>query len=253
MRLKSGFKTDKGKQRDHNEDACLAMDQDRVYIVADGVGGNRAGELASTTAVSYIAEFIHANPLQQARDQETLRGLFNQCLHGVNEVIQQLGEEYPEYKGMATTLVICYIRGHQAYFVNVGDSRAYIYRGGTLFQITEDHSYVNSLVKLGVITRDEAKDHKKGNVITRAMGVGKEVEADFYETDLADQDILLLCSDGLYGEVKEQTIIHMIEICDGDMSALADHLVESANRAGGKDNISAVCILAEEKGDSSEQ
>ncbi|MGI6721794.1 MAG: Stp1/IreP family PP2C-type Ser/Thr phosphatase [Anaerovoracaceae bacterium] len=239
--IKSGFKTDRGRQRDHNEDACLTMDEAHVYMVADGVGGNTAGELASSTAVSYVADFVRNNPLDEVVNVEELGKILHICLQGVNETIIKLTRDHPEFTGMATTLVLCYIRGKTAYFVNVGDSRAYIQRGSTLFQITEDHSYVNTLVKLGVITRDEARGHRKGNVITKAMGAGDQVEADFYQTGIEDGDILLLCTDGLYGELKEKYVSDMIRD-NSDMQVLADLLVDKANEAGGKDNITAVCI-----------
>ena len=145
---------------------------------------------------------------------------------------------------MATTLVICHVRGTKAYTVNVGDSRAYLKRGGQLYQLTEDHTYVQSLVRLGVITRDEAKVHTKGHYITRAMGAEENVEADYYQTELEEGDVIILCTDGLYNEVSEERINQMINTAAG-MQDLAERMVDEANLSGGSDNITVICIKYE--------
>ncbi|MEA4923391.1 MAG: Stp1/IreP family PP2C-type Ser/Thr phosphatase [Eubacteriaceae bacterium] len=249
--LESGAKTDKGNHRGHNEDACLIMEKEQVYIVADGVGGNRAGELASRTAVNEVADFLRRNRIDKTDDRDELARILTGCVKHANDSILKLGDKYPENKGMATTLVICIIKKDKAYFVNVGDSRAYIRRGSELFQLTEDHSYVNSLIKLGVITRDEAADRSDGNVITKAIGAEKEVEADYYQTNITEGDVLILCTDGLYGEVKEKDINECITE-NTDMEKLACRLVDKANEAGGRDNISVVCIKITVKGGKNE-
>ena len=125
--------------------------------------------------------------------------------------------------------------------VNVGDSRAYLFRNGSLSQITEDHTYVNELLKSGVITIEEAENHSQKNVITRAVGAEPSVRADFFQTALEKDDILMLCSDGLYGEVDEQKLI---EILGGrnTMSVTCTHLVDEAIRCGGRDNITVICL-----------
>ncbi len=239
--IKANFASDKGITRKNNEDACLVMPQDQLYVVADGVGGNNSGEVASRAAVTCVAEYVRKHDFAKIEDEIDLAAAFEECVSEVNRSILSIASEFPGSRGMATTLVICYVRDDKAYFVNIGDSRAYIKRGSSLFQVTEDHSYVNTLLKLGVITPDEAKYHERGNVITRAVGAEEHVRPDFYQTDLEEDDVILLCTDGLYNEVTEDEMCELINTRP-DMKTLALDLVEQANRAGGKDNITVVCL-----------
>ncbi len=236
-----GFQSDKGKSRSNNEDACFVLPKENVYVIADGVGGNNAGEIASKTAVTQVAEYVKSNSIESVEDVLGLKEYLKGCVESVNERILELGSRFPENSGMATTLIICYVGDHKAFFVNIGDSRAYIFRENELFQVTEDHTYVNTLVKLGAITQEEAKCHQGGHVITRAMGADKKIEADYYQTDIYDGDIIVLCTDGLYGEVSEEEMCEMIKK-EKDMSILAKSLVAAANKAGGSDNITVVCL-----------
>lgn len=239
--ITAGFASDKGITRKNNEDACLVMPQDQLYVVADGVGGNSSGEVASRSAVTCVAEYVRKHDFGSITDETELAASFEECVSEVNRNILSISREFPDSRGMATTLVICYVKNDKAYFVNIGDSRAYIKRGSSLFQVTEDHSYVNTLLKLGVITPDEAKYHERGNVITRALGADERVRPDFYQTDLEDGDVILLCTDGLYNEVGEDEMCELINTRP-DMKTLAQDLVEQANEAGGKDNITVVCL-----------
>ena len=156
-----GFKSNKGIKRSNNEDACFIMPKEQVYMVADGVGGNNSGELASRTAVTSVADYIKEHPIDLVEQEDQLKSYFQECIAKANEDILMLGDKHEKNKGMATTLIVCHIRDNKGYILNVGDSRAYVLRGEELFQITEDHSYVNSLVKLGVITEQEAQGHQK--------------------------------------------------------------------------------------------
>ena len=142
---------------------------------------------------------------------------------------------------MATTMVLAYLAGKKAFVFNVGDSRAYRYRKGVLEQITEDHSFVNTLVRIGTITREEARFHPKKNIITRALGAEEEVEADFFPVDLEPEDILVLCTDGLHGEAGDEEILQIIRE-EEDMQDLCDRLVQLANDKGGSDNITIICL-----------
>lgn len=236
-----GFQSDKGMRRINNEDACFVLPKENVYIIADGVGGNKAGEIASNKAVKEVAQYIKENLISQIEFPEDLGNYFNDCIDKVNESILNFAKEMPENSGMATTLLICYIWQKKVFLANVGDSRAYLFRDDELFQITEDHTYVNSLVKLGVISPNEAKSHQRSHVITRAMGADKKIEADFYLTDAEEGDVVILCTDGLYGEVDEKEIAAMIKN-EQDMSKLAKSFVAKANKAGGRDNITVVCL-----------
>lgn len=242
--IRAGFKSDIGMKRKNNEDSCFMMPREQVYIVADGVGGNNSGETASGLAVSTIAERIKKkSPLSVKKDEDVI-GILKDCVELANRKIINYGIKHPENKGMATTIVMCCVKGNKAYFANAGDSRAYILRGGELCQITEDHSFVNSLLKKGAISPEEAMSHEKRNMITKALGAEDQVGADYYQTDIKNGDIILLCTDGLYGEVPEEELCEAIEKTD-DMSELAATLVEMANCHGGRDNVTAVCLKVE--------
>ena len=236
-----GFKCNRGIVRKNNEDACFVIPGHDVYIVADGVGGNNSGEVASRTAVSEIAEFINENDLSGCDDTEAIFESLSKAVGIANDKIYQMGMESAENRGMATTVVMVYIRGLDAYVANVGDSRAYLMRKGRLKQLTNDHTYVNELVRKGVITKDEAEHHKQKNVITKALGAEYFVEPDFYKIGLNKNDIIMLCSDGLYGEVDDAQIIESMNNMDNMNDVCAD-LVEKAIRAGGRDNITVVCL-----------
>ncbi|MCI2062578.1 MAG: Stp1/IreP family PP2C-type Ser/Thr phosphatase [Eubacteriaceae bacterium] len=244
--IEVGQKSDKGRLRSNNEDSLITIPEQNVFGVADGVGGNNAGEVASSTAVRDLAQYLETHPISDCGDENELGAYLKECIDRINSDVFLLGRNDSRHKGMATTFVMCYIRDLTAYVVNVGDSRAYIRRGSELFQITEDHTYVNSLVKLGVISRDEARSHTKGNVITRAMGAEADVEADFYNTGIEDGDTILLCTDGLYGEVEDEKINEIMDNTE-NMDELAENLVNAANEAGGKDNITVVCLKITER------
>ena len=225
-----GFKCDKGIMRQNNEDACFVVPGRNVYVVADGVGGNNSGEVASRTAVSEIARMVNEAAMDQYRSPEE-----------VNEQIYQMGLQSQQNRGMATTIVTAYIRMNSAYIANIGDSRAYLFRSGKLGQITRDHTYVNELIDKGVITEDEAEHHEQKNVITKALGTEHRADPDFYKVDLESNDILLLCSDGLYGEVPAEKIAQILKT-DQNMNDMCTSLVQEALAAGGRDNITVICL-----------
>ena len=144
-------------------------------------------------------------------------------------------------RGMATTVVIAYIVRDRMYVMNVGDSRAYVFRKGKLTQITEDHTYVNSLVKAGIITKEEAVFHENKNMITRAVGADYRIEPDFFTTKLREDDIVLMCTDGLYGEVEQEELIEKLS-AGKTMGDTCYDLIEAANTNGGNDNITLICL-----------
>lgn len=239
--IQVGFKSDKGIRRVNNEDAFFIMPKEKVFIIADGVGGGAAGEIASRTAVSMIAEYVQQDPPVGVTDVSTLKSHFMPCIDKVNGRIFELAEKYIENAGMATTAVICCINGKKAYFVNIGDSRAYIFRQGKLKQITEDHTYVNDLVKTGVISEKDAATHAKKNMITKALGADNSCEPDFFQAGVELGDVVLLCTDGLYGEVDENTIADLISQ-GRTMTETCAQLVNKANQHGGRDNITVICV-----------
>lgn len=236
-----GFKSNTGVIRNNNEDACFVIPSHDVYVVADGVGGNNAGEIASRTAVRGIAEYVAANPVEDCLDEEAIYEYFSQCLELVNDEIYQMGRKHKENKGMATTAVIACVKDGNAYIINIGDSRAYLYRDGRIMQITVDHTYVNELLRTGMITTEEAENHSQKNVITRALGAEPAVAADFFQTNVEKGDILMLCSDGLYGEVTEQKLTEILDR-QNPMPETCSRLVEEAIRCGGRDNITVICL-----------
>ena len=237
-----GFKSDKGIKRSNNEDACFVMPKENIYIVADGVGGNNGGEIASRTAVSHIAEYVRNNPPTDIVNQEVLlQEYLLACLSEINQVIYDLANKYPENAGMATTIVIAVLAEAHAYIMNIGDSRAYIYRNEKIRQITEDHTYINTLVKLGIITPEEARVHPKRNMITKALGGERDIAPDFFGLEIQEGDILLICTDGLHGELTDDTISAILS--EGlSMPETCGKLITKANRSGGRDNITVVCL-----------
>lgn len=236
-----GFRTDKGQRRETNEDSLFVMPEQNIYIVADGVGGHNSGEVASMMAVKHIAEYIKLNPINDRNNYDYIRTYFYNCLRHVNELIYKAAKNSAEHAGMATTAVILCLSDQKAFFVNIGDSRAYLIRNHSIEQITEDHTFVNALLKEGSITKEEADNHPQKNMITRALGGEEKILPDFYEMDILKQDIILLCTDGLYGEISQKDIALMAsEACS--MSRLSADLVDMANKNGGNDNITIICI-----------
>lgn len=241
--IQVGFKSDKGIRRDNNEDACFIVPSEDVYIIADGVGGNNAGEIASRTAVAVAADYIRRNPVSAVKDggEKALREYFSRCLTAVNTEVYALARRHEENRGMATTMVIAYLDGRTGYITNIGDSRAYVCRNGELICVTEDHTYVNELLHQGAISKEEAENHPKRNMLTRAIGGDAVANPDFFRVDLQTGDILMLCTDGLYSEVENKLAAEIL-MSAADMRDAAGKLVHAANRRGGSDNITVICL-----------
>ncbi len=244
--MEVGFKTDRGRRRTNNEDACFVMKKDKVFIVADGVGGNNSGEIASRTAVNEIAGYVETHPLDKLKTPQEIRGYFEDCMKAANFKVLEMSRRFEKNRGMATTVVAAYIVKDQLYIINVGDSRAYIFRKGVLTQITEDHTYVNTLLKAGLISEEEAAHHENKNMITRAVGADYTIDADFFSVPIEKEDIILICTDGLYGEVGENELIRELEE-EKSMTEVCNKLVEAANRNGGSDNITMVVLKVTEE------
>lgn len=239
------YLTDTGKVRDHNEDAFLVRPDDNVFVVADGVGGNNSGEVASQNAVLGIDRFLKRRPIERVHNaknmQEELMEYFLECLREINRSILADSITQAENAGMATTVVMAHLINKTLYVVNLGDSRAYLIRKDEINQITEDHTYVNKLVKTGNITKQEAEHHPKKNVITKALGADHDVQPDFFKTTLKKKDRVILCSDGLHGELSDEEILRIVK-AEKDPDGICQSLVASANEKGGRDNITVICI-----------
>lgn len=205
-----------------------------LFLVADGMGGHRAGDLASEYTVSRVCEAVTKS--MQKIPFQILKGAFQ---YANQKLIEKAGES-PAYAGMGTTLVAVTVQDDTAYVANVGDSRLYKI-GGTIEQITEDHSLVEEMVRMGEISKEEARNHPEKNIITRAIGVSETVEPDYFDTKLEKGECLLLCSDGLSNMLEDAQIKEILDRRT-DLRSGAEELVREANRNGGKDNIAVVLI-----------
>jgi protein phosphatase len=245
--MQVGFRTDTGKKRALNEDALLVSPGDGLFAVADGVGGSNSGEIASRSAMAGIEDFFNSNPISQAADMEGkyrhnwFKGYFLRCFRKINHDIINIAQSSPDNSGMATTAVTAYFDDKTLYITNIGDSRAYMIRAGEIIQLTEDHSYVANLISTGSLTKSEAREHPRKNMITRALGAGTEAEPDFYSFDVERGDLVLLCTDGLHGELTDEEICETLK-GERDMNKACKKLVQAANDKGGRDNITVVCV-----------
>ena len=243
--MRIGSMTDRGRRRPTNEDSLRACEDLNFFMLADGVGGNRSGEIASQSALDALEKFVRHNPPEWLGSRDEVFRYFRAAVNYVNQFIIKLSGAKPQYGGMATTLTFVYVRGDEMFVANVGDSRVYLAHGDLIQQITDDHTYVNDLVKMGAITKDEAHLHARKNVITRAIGANANNEPDCFSVPVETGDRILLCSDGLYDEVDDDTILAVLNRYD-DMQVCAEDLVYMANENGGNDNISVICVDLED-------
>ncbi len=241
-------KTDKGRKRANNEDSFFLAAPfgmfDAFMIVADGMGGHSYGEVASSLAISTVAEYIQKAPVNMPGY------LLEQAVEQANEVVFRRSADMNTF-GMGTTLVIAAIVGRDVYIANVGDSRAYYVdpKKYTIKQITKDHSYVEEMVEKGMMKRGSEEYERSKNVITRAIGTMSKVEPDLFEQRMRKGSYLLLCSDGLSGMVRDIVIKNLILDETFPMERKVESLIHTANEQGGKDNITAVLYKAEEDAD----
>ena len=231
--------TDVGQLRDMNQDYCYTSENPvgnlpNLFIVADGMGGHNAGDYASKYTVEQIVDIV-------SKSQSTDPGkIIAEAIACANEMLLARANEDDARRGMGTTVVVLTVTGNKLVIANVGDSRLYIVND-TIRQITKDHSYVQEMVRLGEMDEETAKAHPDKNIITRAIGVGKEVTVDFFEEEVKTGDVILMCSDGLTNMVEDDAIRNIIK-GQRDIAEKAEKLVETANRNGGKDNITVIVI-----------
>jgi len=230
--------TSVGKIRTLNEDAFFVStpsSTDSVLaIVADGMGGHNAGEIASAEAVNIIKNSV-------LHTESDAKEVLIESINRANTELYNMSCEKESLHGMGTTITACLIEQSKVTVAQVGDSRLYLVRNGRINQITKDHSLVEMLIDSGTITKEDAKHHPQKNVITRAIGTDSSVEADIYEFLAEADDIILLCSDGLVNMVEDEKILSLITGCE-DFENLADKLVTEAENAGGNDNITVILI-----------
>ena len=233
--------TDIGRVRDHNEDSILALGAeqsppgtDALLVVADGMGGHAAGEVASGMAISKIGERFGSGEFI-TEPVDGLEYALRTLLQDVNGLIQSAGQD-SDKRGMGTTCTLAVIKDKRLYYAHVGDSRAYLFRDDELSQITNDHSWVEGMVRAGVISREAARTHPNRNMVTRAIGINEDVEVDTGSCALHDGDLIILCSDGLNSMLADEDIQSVVETSSHETVCV--DLIEAANQAGGHDNIS---------------
>lgn len=235
-------KSDIGKSREINQDYYyISQDTDvpRLYILADGMGGYKGGEIASKLATDSVKSYINSNFDENLVEKEEILKLIESAVEYANMVVYEKSKEVPELEGMGTTLEVCLIYNNKAYIGHVGDSRIYRIRKGVIRKLTKDHSYVQQLVEDKKITREEAKTHPKKNMLTKALGCTPYVEPDIRARNFERDDIFIMCSDGLTNMVDDDNICELIM---QDITTAADKLIENANASGGYDNITVIII-----------
>jgi len=243
LRLEVAELTDIGRRREINEDSVTLVvpkdgrDMERkgaLFVVADGMGGHAAGEVASEMAVELIREHYYADPVTDVLES------LSRAIKTANDAIFRRASELAGRAGMGTTCVAAVLKGGVAYVMNVGDSRAYLVRNGLMKLVTQDHSWVAEQVRAGMLTEDQARIHVHRHVITRALGTQPDVEPDIFVEPLQEGDVLLLCSDGLSGYVSDLDINTIVNSADPQRSVR--ELINRANEHGGPDNITAIVV-----------
>lgn len=235
-------KTNKGRVRMQNEDSIFVSNTGignlpNIFIVADGMGGHKAGDIASNFSIKYFCEYIHNNHFED----EILDLLIGGVKYS-NENVYKMSLQDDNYTNMGTTFLAAVVKDGKIYIAHVGDSRLYIIRGGEIFQVTTDHTYVMEMIKAGEITYLEAKNHPNRNVITRALGVGNEILVDGIFSNVLEDDIVLICSDGLSSMITDNEILQIVSQKNLLLENKLDKLIEAANNNGGCDNISVILI-----------
>ncbi|MBD3647787.1 MAG: Stp1/IreP family PP2C-type Ser/Thr phosphatase [Pseudomonadales bacterium] len=242
-------RTDTGRVRDHNEDYIATDDRLGIAILADGMGGLNAGEVASSMSAHLLMEELVAwrqgdssieAELEDDDELDTTSKVVRLAVQRANNAVFHVSQTQPQCRGMGTTIVVSVFHDNKLTVGHIGDSRMYRFRDNTLEQITKDHSFVQELLDKGLYTEQEARASNKKNVVTRALGVAPGVEVDVGEHAATPGDIYLICSDGLTDLVTDEDIETSLRTLGSDLEETAGHLVDVANASGGKDNISVV-------------
>jgi protein phosphatase len=237
--LKYGVKTDRGLRRQINEDNCNVLvgytGIPACFVIADGMGGHNCGEVASKQAVDSVCNRLLNSNWETGNISEMLQKI----IMDVNDELYRFSQQDEATKGMGTTLIITVFKNKKLFIGHVGDSRVYLIRNNSIQKLTCDHSFIEELVKNGSITKDEAINHPKKNMITRAVGYEHDLQVDTYETDVVENDEILLCTDGLTNMLTEEEILDILKKFEEPQTA-CDTLVENANNKGGEDNITVM-------------
>lgn len=244
MEIISAGISDIGRKRETNQDSIFLSNKDKLYIVADGMGGHSGGELASTMAVKYISEY--AKQVQTSNEKSNDQ-LVKEAITHANREIKTYADKDQTLRGMGTTVVCIKFSEDAASIGNVGDSRAYLITRGKIFQLTKDHSLVQEKINMGIYTRQQALEDPHKNVLSRTVGYEDKVNIDVFNYKFKKGDMFLLCSDGLHGKVSDEDIIftlnQLIQADNLSFTSVRDcvqNLVRQANENGGQDNISVI-------------
>ncbi len=235
-------KSDIGKAREMNQDSFYVSDKNdgiKLFILADGMGGYKGGEIASNLAVMSAKNYICNNFPNILKEKEEILKLLSDAIEYANFVVYEKSKESAEISDMGTTLDICLIYNNKVFIGHVGDSRIYRIRKNIIRKLTNDHSYVAKLVKEGKITKEEAYTHPRKNMLLKAVGCNSLVEPDVMYKGFIKDDILLMCSDGLTNMVRDEDIYKIIL---DNPERPVDMLIQNANNAGGTDNITAIIV-----------
>jgi serine/threonine protein phosphatase PrpC len=245
MNITAAGKTDVGQVRSTNQDSFLIDEKERLYIVADGMGGHAGGEIASSLCVQEVAKSIRdhkavfASKENRTHPDPRIQNVLANAINHASTKIYEKALEDPSLKGMGTTATVVKVVDGYAYVAHVGDSRCYLLRCGFIYQVTNDHSLVSEQVRAGILTKEEAELHHLRNVITRSVGYQEEEDVDTTSLQLEDGDLLVLCSDGLHGKVPDKEISNLTKELQTEA---VSKLIQLANERGGDDNITVVVV-----------
>lgn len=236
--------TDEGLVRDHNEDYILSMPESGLAILADGMGGHNAGEVASELAVISVKEALEEVLSPEIKDvcEMDFEEVVYESVVFANDEINLHAKTHPECKGMGTTIVMALFHEDKVILANVGDSRIYRFRKGELKQVTTDHSLVQEMIDNGYMSEEEAINSTNRNLITRALGIAEDVKVDVAQHDVEDDDIYLLCSDGLSDMISDELIFSTLVKSRQDLERACEELVNQAKEHGGHDNVSVILV-----------
>ena len=241
-------KTDPGMVRSHNEDSVFGNPHGGLVILADGMGGYNAGEVASGMTTTVLSTELEAAFATRSPDDEEAEGLsyaHSAILSRVaqtNSAIYNAAESQPQYAGMGTTLVLALFHDNKVTVAHIGDSRLYRLRDGELTQLTKDHSLLQEQIDAGMITAEDARHSQNKNLVTRALGVDPEVETEIHDHDALPGDIFLLCSDGLNDMVEDEETAMTLQVLGANLELAATQLIQMANDNGGRDNVSVILV-----------
>lgn len=241
--------TDPGMVRSHNEDSVAADAANGVVVLADGMGGYNAGEVASgmattviVTEMQQVMTKVQPYEIDEKNGQQVAARMVRDQVLKANTSIYQAAQSQPQYAGMGTTLVVCLFFDNRVLVAHLGDSRLYLMRDGRFSQVTRDHSLLQEQIDSGLITPEQAKHAQHKNLVTKALGIDPSVEPEIHEYPAKPGDVYLLCSDGLCDMVEDDDIALAVQTFGNNLKMAASHLVQMANDNGGRDNVSVILV-----------